>query len=60
MANTSQSQTGKDVVFEGVSKSFGSTQVLHGIDLRINAGELITVLGPSGCGKTTALRILAG
>lgn len=60
MTSSPDSPTGKDVLLQGVSKSFGSTQVLHSIDLRIGAGELITVLGPSGCGKTTALRILAG
>ncbi|WP_258934611.1 ABC transporter ATP-binding protein [Nesterenkonia pannonica] len=47
-------------MLQGISKTFGSTPVLHGLDLTIGAGELITVLGPSGCGKTTALRILAG
>lgn len=53
-------EANNDVVFEGVSKSFGSTQVLSDLDLRIEAGELVSVLGPSGCGKTTAMRILAG
>lgn len=51
---------GNDVVFDGITKSFGPTQVLKSIDLHISSGELVTVLGPSGCGKTTALRILAG
>lgn len=53
-------EAGNDVVFDGITKSFGSTQVLQSIDLHISSGELVTVLGPSGCGKTTALRILAG
>ncbi|WMJ89903.1 ABC transporter ATP-binding protein [Anaerocolumna sp. MB42-C2] len=43
-----------------ITKSFGDTKVLKGIDLNINKGEFITFLGPSGCGKTTTLRIIAG
>ncbi len=44
----------------GISKSFGETKVLNGIDLDISDGEFITLVGPSGCGKSTLLRILAG
>jgi iron(III) transport system ATP-binding protein len=44
----------------GLSKSFGSTPVLSGLDLEVPAGTLTAVLGPSGCGKTTLLRIIAG
>lgn len=43
-----------------VVKDFGPTRVLHGMNLDIAPGELVSLLGPSGCGKTTALRILAG
>ena len=47
---------------EGVIKDFGSgdnvTRVLHGIDLRVLAGELIAVIGPSGSGKSTLLNII--
>ena len=42
-----------------VSKSFGPTQVLHGIDLEIPAGAATCVIGPSGSGKSTLLRCLA-
>lgn len=45
---------------EGITKSFGDTQVLKGISLSIKQGEFITFLGASGCGKTTTLRIIAG
>ena len=48
------------VEFRDVSKSYGTNQVLSGIDLEIRAGEFLTLLGPSGCGKTTLLRLLAG
>ncbi|MFJ7971537.1 ABC transporter ATP-binding protein [Psychrobacillus sp. NPDC096389] len=50
----------KDVEIRGVSKSYGSNQILKGIDLDIEQGELITLLGPSGCGKTTTLNVIAG
>jgi len=41
-------------------KSFGTTEVLRGVDLAIPAGSIASLLGPSGCGKTTTLRALAG
>ncbi len=43
-----------------LTKRFGSTVALHGLDLTIRPGELFFLLGPSGCGKTTLLRSLAG
>ena len=44
----------------GVTKSFGSVDVLHGIDLSIAGGEFVVFVGPSGCGKSTLLRLIAG
>lgn len=41
-------------------KSFGNTEVLHGLNLRIARGQLAALLGPSGCGKSTLLRAIAG
>lgn len=43
-----------------ITKHFGDTEVLNGINLSIQQGEFITLLGSSGCGKTTTLRIIAG
>ncbi len=43
-----------------VTKSFGATMVLHGIDLAVADGEMIVIVGASGCGKSTLLRIVAG
>ena len=41
-----------------ITKSFGSLQVLKGIDLHINRGEVVSIVGPSGAGKTTLLQIM--
>src|SRR6188768_477393 len=43
----------------GLTKSFGKTQALAGIDLQVPEGRVLGVLGPNGAGKTTAVRILA-
>jgi branched-chain amino acid transport system permease protein len=47
------------LAIEGVSKSFGSLQVLNGIDLAARVGELVSLVGPNGAGKTTLMRCLA-
>ena len=43
-----------------VRKSFGTTDVLHGVDVGIPDGEFVVLVGPSGCGKSTLLRLIAG
>lgn len=43
---------------EGITKNFGSLQVLKGIDLEIDKGEIVSIVGPSGAGKTTLLQIM--
>jgi len=45
---------------EGVTKRYGKTEVIHGVDVEIADGELIVIVGPSGCGKSTLLRMVAG
>ena len=49
-----------DVRLTGVTKRFGATEVLKGIDLEIADGEFVVCVGPSGCGKSTLLRTIAG
>jgi multiple sugar transport system ATP-binding protein len=48
------------ISLRGITKRYGSTSVLDGLDLDVEDGEFLVLLGPSGCGKTTLLRILAG
>ncbi len=43
-----------------IRKSYGDTEVLHGIDIEIEDGEFVVLVGPSGCGKSTLLRMTAG
>jgi lipoprotein-releasing system ATP-binding protein len=43
---------------KGITKSFGKLEVLKGIDLHINKGEVVSIVGPSGAGKTTLLQII--
>jgi len=48
------------IVVKGLRKSFGEQQVLKGIDLAVNKGEILAVLGKSGTGKSVLLRLLIG
>ena len=49
-----------DVELVGVTKRFGGTTAVDGLDLGVHTGEFLSLLGPSGCGKTTTLRLIAG
>ncbi len=51
---------GKNIRIASLTKNFGATSVLKGIDLDVRQGEFLTLLGPSGCGKSTLLRLIAG
>ena len=46
------------ITINNITKSFGSLQVLKGISLHINKGEIVSIVGPSGAGKTTLLQIM--
>ncbi|MFT5799273.1 MAG: ABC-type sugar transport system ATPase subunit [Candidatus Azotimanducaceae bacterium] len=48
------------LTLRNVRKSYGSTQVMHGVDLDVEDGEFVVFVGPSGCGKSTLLRMIAG
>jgi sn-glycerol 3-phosphate transport system ATP-binding protein len=48
------------LTLDGVRKSFGNREVVHGVTCAVEDGELVVVVGPSGCGKSTLLRMVAG
>jgi len=53
-------QAGTGLHLTGIRKAYGPVEVLHGLDLGVEPGELLTLLGPSGSGKTTLLKVIAG
>ena len=53
--------SGREVLkIEGVRKSFGDNEVLHGVDLTVNRGDRLAIMGPNGIGKSTLLKIVMG
>ena len=48
------------VTIRNLRKSYGTTEVIHGLDVDIKNGEFVVLVGPSGCGKSTLLRMIAG
>ncbi|WP_049645558.1 ABC transporter ATP-binding protein [Candidatus Rhodobacter oscarellae] len=49
-----------EVSISDIRKAYGSTEVIHGVDVEIADGEFVVLVGPSGCGKSTLLRMIAG
>jgi len=49
-----------DLILRDLVKAYDKTQVLHGINLKVEDGEFVVFVGPSGCGKSTTLRLIAG
>ena len=43
-----------------VEAGYGSIQILHGVSLHVNAGEVVAVIGPNGAGKSTAFKVIMG
>jgi len=48
------------VTIRDLRKNYGTTEVLHGVDIDIEDGQFVVLVGPSGCGKSTLLRMIAG
>ena len=48
------------LILRDIRKSYGSTEIIRGIDLTVAPGEFVALVGPSGCGKSTLLRMIAG
>jgi ABC-type polar amino acid transport system ATPase subunit len=58
LTRTDSGQSGPVVELQGIKKSFGIVEVLHGVDLSVRAGEHVVIFGPSGSGKSTVLRTI--
>ena len=49
-----------EIVLKNIFKSYDQTEVILGVDLKVESGKFLVLVGPSGCGKSTLLRIIAG
>ena len=57
---TDAEQNGFGLQCQEVSHWFGKTKVLYDLNLKVNAGQFVSLIGPSGCGKSTPLRAILG
>ena len=48
------------LALEAVDAGYGPLQVLHGVTLRVGAGEIVSLIGPNGAGKTTVIKTILG
>ena len=44
----------------GLRAGYGDTEILHGVDMRVDAGEIVTIIGPNGSGKSTLMKAIVG
>ncbi|MFZ3219294.1 MAG: ATP-binding cassette domain-containing protein, partial [Rhodoferax sp.] len=58
--NTPTARAGVSLTLRGLSKRYGSREVLRNTELRIEPGQFVAIVGRSGCGKSTLLRLVAG
>ena len=49
-----------EIILKNIFKSYDKTEVIHGVDLKVESGKFLVLVGPSGCGKSTLLRVIAG
>ena len=43
-----------------VVAGYGQTEILHGVSIRVEPGEMVTIIGPNGCGKSTLMKAIVG
>ena len=46
-----------EIILKDIFKSYDQTEVIHGVDLKVESGKFLVLVGPSGCGKSTLLRL---